>query len=226
MAGTKKTGDLAQTSVGPSTPIVITGNTTSGSASVSSLSSTAGLTAGMGITGAGIPTNTTILSINTGASTLVLSANATATASAVSLTVAGETQIVGLMEWSIDFKRKTADATTTDDSAWESSLGSSRSWTAKAKYCYLFGDTSQESYVQSAITAAQSPQKWNFFGSPTIGEDSYSGMAYIDGIVITAGVGKIIGTDVSLKGTGPLNILAQSAPVATGLTLTGEQAED
>jgi hypothetical protein len=50
-------------------------------------------------------------------------------------------------------------------------------------------------------------------------------LAYIDGIQISAGVGKIVGLDVSLKGTGPLTVAVQAAPVANAATITGEQAE-
>lgn len=58
----------------------ITGNTVSGSSTVSALSSTTGYSTGMPITGVNIPVGATIVSINTGASSLVMSANATATA--------------------------------------------------------------------------------------------------------------------------------------------------
>jgi len=63
---------------------VFTGNTTSGSANVASVSSTAGLVAGQTVSGSGIPDATTILSVGTG--TITLSANATATASGVTIT--------------------------------------------------------------------------------------------------------------------------------------------
>ncbi len=70
----------------------ITGNITSGSASVTTLSSTAGLAAGQLITGTGIPANATIASVNAAASTLTLSANATATTAKLAITV-GTTQV-------------------------------------------------------------------------------------------------------------------------------------
>jgi hypothetical protein len=219
----KLTGDLAQTSVG-SSPIVITAGTTSGSMALTSPSSTAGIVTGMPVTGAGIPANTTM--VNT-SGTLSLSQNATATASGVSLSINGEVQVIGLMEWGIDFKLKTADATTTDDSAWESSLPSSASWTATAKYVYLMGDPSQMANIRGTLAATlRTPQKWNFFANPNTGDDAFTGMAYIDGIKWTAGVGKIVGQDVTLKGTGPLAIVAQVAPVPNAATITDLQAED
>lgn len=64
---------------------VLQATTTSGSANVTNADTT-GLIAGMSITGAGIPVGTTIASI-TNSTTFVLSANATATANFVSLTV-------------------------------------------------------------------------------------------------------------------------------------------
>ena len=62
-----------------------TGNTTSGSANVTAVSTTAGWKNGQAISGSGIPTGTRILS-GAGTTTLVLSANATATATGVALT--------------------------------------------------------------------------------------------------------------------------------------------
>jgi hypothetical protein len=221
----KLTGDLAQTSVG-GTITSITANTTSASAVLASVSSLVGLVAGQFITGAGIPALTTILSIIAGVVTL--SAAASATAAGVALTVGTvEVQVIGLMDWTLDFKLKTADATTTDDAEWESSLPSSGSWSAKAKYVYLMGDPSQMAQIRATLAATvRVPVRWNFFANPLTGDDSFTGMAYIDSISWTAGVGKIVGQDVSLKGTGPLAIVAQLAPVPNTATLTDLQAED
>ena len=63
----------------------ITGNITLNSESVAAVSSTTGIVAGMPITGAGIPSGTTVT--NGGTDTLTLSAEATATATAVALSV-------------------------------------------------------------------------------------------------------------------------------------------
>lgn len=71
----------------------LTGNTTSASATVSGLSSTTGLAAGMNVTGTGIPTGTQIASITNGTS-LVLTANATATGTGVSLNFAWPDAVV------------------------------------------------------------------------------------------------------------------------------------
>jgi hypothetical protein len=221
----KLTGDLAQTSVG-GTILSFTANTTTASAVLASPSSVVGLAAAQLITGAGIPALDTILSVVGGVVTLVSAA--TATAAGVVLTVATtEQQVIGLMDWSIAYKLKTADATTTDDAEWESSLPSSASWSVKAKYVYLMGDPSQIAQIRSSLAATtRVPMRWNFFASPDTGDDSFSGMAYIDGIDWTAGVGKIVGQDVSLKGTGPLSIIAQTAPVPNTATLLDLQAED
>lgn len=71
----------------PSFTATITGNTVMGSPTISALSSVAGLLPGQSIGGSGIPAATTILLV--GASSIVISANATITASAVILTVGG-----------------------------------------------------------------------------------------------------------------------------------------
>lgn len=66
------------------TVTTLTGNLTSGSKNVASISSTSGLAAGMTVTGTGVAAGTTVASITNGTS-LVLSANATATETGVSL---------------------------------------------------------------------------------------------------------------------------------------------
>jgi hypothetical protein len=63
-----------------------TGTTANGSNSITAVSSTAGLTVGMSITGAGIPAGTVVTAIS--GTTLTISQNATASASGVTLTVA------------------------------------------------------------------------------------------------------------------------------------------
>ena len=65
----------------------ITGNITSTSTTVTTLSATTGLAAGQTITGTGIPSGTVIVSVNAGASTLVMSQAATATTSTLPVVV-------------------------------------------------------------------------------------------------------------------------------------------
>ena len=67
-----------------------TGHVTSGSANITLVSSTTGLSAGMIVTGTGIPANTAISSI--AGTTITLCANATATGNNVSLTIAAPVQ--------------------------------------------------------------------------------------------------------------------------------------
>ena len=141
-------------------------------------------------------------------------------------TSGGEVQVIGLAEWSLSWKRKTADATTTDDAEYESSLGSTKSWSVKAKYMFIDGDSSQQSNIYSAISTLQNDsQIFNFFPTVATGRAAFQGACIIDGIDIATGMGKCVGTDVSLKGTGPLTMLTQAAPQANTNTVTGEQAE-
>ena len=137
-----------------------------------------------------------------------------------------ETQVIGLSEWTIDWKRKTADATTTDDATYESSLGSTASWSVKAKYMFIDGDPSQSTNILATINTVQTPQTWNFFPTVAQGRSAFSGAAYVDGITIASGMGKVVGLDVSLKGTGKLYVNSQLAPQTNIATVTGEQAED
>lgn len=66
-----------------------TGNTTSASASVTSVSSMTGVVVGMGVSGTGIASNSTVIA--TSASGFTLSANATATGTGTTLTIVGDT---------------------------------------------------------------------------------------------------------------------------------------
>lgn len=137
-----------------------------------------------------------------------------------------QTQIISLAEWSLSWKRKTAEATTTDDAEYESSVGSTKSWSVKAKYMFLDGDTTQETYVIGAINALQNDANlWNFFPTVEQGRDAFQGYAIIDGIDFQTGMGKCCGLDISLKGTGALTLLKQSAPVANANTVTGQSAQ-
>lgn len=71
----------------PTFQTVITGDTTDLSSTIANLSSVTGLAAGQTISGAGIPASTTILFV--GANSIQISANATATALGVQLTIGG-----------------------------------------------------------------------------------------------------------------------------------------
>jgi len=216
----KIVGDLAQTSVGQS--LSITGTLTSASPIITSPSSTTGIAIGNAVSGTGIPAGTTIITL----SPLTMSANATAAGSAVAIAVSGETQVLGLAEWTIDWKRKTVDATTTDDDTYESSLASTASWTVKSKYMFIDGDSSQATYILATIATPQGAQVWNFFPTIAVGRAGFQGKAYVDGITMASGMGKVVGLDCSLKGTGPLTQLVQTAPIAQPNTVTGQQAEE
>jgi predicted secreted protein len=126
------------------------------------------------------------------------------------------TQVVGLTDFTIDWKAKTLDATTTDDAGHETYLGSTDNWTAKAKYIFIDGDTSQATNIIAPMSTKTGAVNWNFFPTVGTGFQSAYGKAYIDGVTMGSGVGKVVGFDVSLRGTGPLTFVAQTAP-ASGL---------
>lgn len=76
-------------------PATFTGNRTSGSAIISGISSTANLQAGQGITGTGIPADTSILSVDSGTQ-ITMSTNAssgTATSTVITVTAAASVNI-------------------------------------------------------------------------------------------------------------------------------------
>jgi len=81
-----------------STPNTATGSTTSGSATINLTAANANIVAGQPITGSGIPANSYIVSYNAGAPSIVISANATATASGVALTFGGQVASNNIIE--------------------------------------------------------------------------------------------------------------------------------
>lgn len=71
---------------GPNPPVTATGTLTAGSPTVTGLSSTEGIAAGLAVTGTGIPTGATVLSVDGSGGTVALSAPANATEASTQLT--------------------------------------------------------------------------------------------------------------------------------------------
>ncbi len=141
-------------------------------------------------------------------------------------TGSGQVQVIGLANWTIDWKRKTADSTTTDDAEYAGNTGSTKSWTVKAEYMFIDGDPSQNTYIVEALSNTDDGvQTWNFFPTVELGRTAFQGKAIIDGITWASGIGKVLGMNISLTGTGPLLVLAQTAPVVNADTVTGQSAQ-
>ena len=79
-------GNATRITIVDETSYSFKGNLTDGSATITGLSSTTGLAAGLVVTGTGIPSGTTIESVDAGAGTIVLSNAATVSGLATSLT--------------------------------------------------------------------------------------------------------------------------------------------
>jgi len=141
-------------------------------------------------------------------------------------TSSGQVQVVGLANWTIDWKRKTADSTTTDDAEYAGNTGSTKSWSVKADYMFIDGDTSQNAHIMDALdNTDDGVRTWNFFPTVEQGRTAFQGGAIIDGITWASGIGKVLGMNVSLTGTGKLLVLAQAAPVVNANTVTGQSAQ-
>lgn len=82
-------------SFGINVPVSSAGNTTNGSAIVTSIASTSSMSAGMRITGTGIPAGTTIASVDSGTQ-ITMSANASANGVAVAISVFDSIEIAGI----------------------------------------------------------------------------------------------------------------------------------
>lgn len=81
----------------PLTSIVTTGHTASGLPQITLIPATTNMVAGQNISGAGIPVGSTILSVDSGTQ-VTISANATATASGVTITVVSQPVVTGTNE--------------------------------------------------------------------------------------------------------------------------------
>lgn len=81
----------------PLTSILTTGHTASGFPQITSIPATTNMVAGQEISGAGIPVDSFIVSVDSGTQ-ITISANATATASGVSITVISQPVVVGTNE--------------------------------------------------------------------------------------------------------------------------------
>lgn len=79
--------DSVEVSFTATSTVTPTGNVSSGSKVISSISSVSGISPGMTITGTGIPANTSVVLVGT--TTITISANATATNTGVTLTIQG-----------------------------------------------------------------------------------------------------------------------------------------
>ena len=90
-------GNATRITIVDETSYSFKGNLTDGSATITGLSSTTGLAAGLVVTGTGIPSGTTIESVDAGAGTIVLSNAATVSGLATSLTARDQTfgQVIG-----------------------------------------------------------------------------------------------------------------------------------
>src|SRR5690242_98341 len=74
-----------------------------------------------------------------------------------------QTQVIGLMEWTIDWKLKMINSNTTDDLGHDTNLPSNDSWTGTAKFAFVDGDPSQVTDILSAIQTRQGAKTFNFF---------------------------------------------------------------
>jgi hypothetical protein len=142
-------------------------------------------------------------------------------------TPGGDTIIIGLMEWSIDVKIKMVDGTTTDGLGSEFSLPSTVGWSATASFAFIDADPTQQAAILGALQLQSGTVNWNFYPTQALGRAIFSGPAFIDSLKIKGGgPGKLVGSDISLKGNGFLTQGAQGAPVGAPAITTQPAAAD
>lgn len=154
-----------------------TGNTTLDSTTLSVLSSTTGLTTTptyFMVSGPGIPTGATLVSVNSGAATAVMSIAATATASTVDLLFSQY-----LYDFPADFDR------VIDDTEWD-----------KSDHWQLLGPSTaqQWEYLFSGWIATGPRAVFRFLGNkfaiwPAQNNDLYMGFEYLSNLWVTAAAG-------------------------------------
>lgn len=205
------TGSKAQSgkgsSLGIGATITVTGTTTTGSTSVTSVSSITGITVGMPITGTGIASGTTVAAVASG--TITLSQNATASGTAVSLTV-GPQQIGEVR--SVPFKRGPwtfADTTNFQSGADKETLPIIRdNGSITLSGNRVSGDTGQaavEAAYQSGAIQTFTLTLPKTSSQTTIG-DTYSFNAYVKSSDFNADAEKEVDFSIDLMISGPTTL--------------------
>ena len=117
-----------------------------------------------------------------------------------------QAKVASLGEWDITEKSKMVDATDTDSGGAETTLPSTYSWTATAKYMYLDGDPQQQTAIMDALKGQNTPgaiaPTWVFYPTKASGRDQYTGQAWLESKKTNSGVGKLVALDITLRGIG------------------------
>lgn len=190
----------------------ITGDTTSASTSVTSVSSTTGILVGMAVTGAGIPANTTVASIGSG--TITLSQAATATASDVTLTVGSALSIGEANDFPFDRPEwQTADATNFDSGSDSEQIVTIR----KSSSFTVTGNRVSSDVGQAAVETAYQNGTLTAFtatlpktASQVTSGDTYTFNAYVLSSNFKVGVEKIVQFELKLQISGPATLAVGS----------------
>ena len=208
-----------------------TGNTTNNSATLSNISSFTGLVIGEVITGANIPAGTTILSINTGASTIGMSATATATATGTTVTYGGTTGILANMSItgsgfnSSQYVVSVSNSTTLIISAAPNSTPSGSIVFTKSTVPYItLGATkyniagTNTNSVTTLLEQSRGQVAATYYPTGNITGNTTSGSAVITGVSSLNNIGA--GTSVSGTGIPSLNVVTATATTASTATTT------
>jgi hypothetical protein len=214
--GNDFSGETSVVSTGRGTVATFKGNTTSGSTTVSNVSSVANLASGQTVSGPGIPAGTTIMTV--GATSITLSQAATATATGVSLTAnvpvqltsAGDIQ-VGRMDLGtgpgigVPALILTAGGNILE-------AGSSSDGITQAPLAGAAGFTMQQGRLDASFT-----------GNTTSGSTTVSNVSSVAGLVVgqtVAGPGIAAGTTITAIGTTTITLSQAATTTATTVALT------
>lgn len=218
-----------------------TANTTSGSATLASVSSFTGVTSGSVLTGVGIPANTSVLSVNTGASTLVMSNTATATGTGVTITAngsSGDARTVSVFVTDPDGQALSSAAMTALQT-WLEGLREANFVvyvvapryvpiyvTAEVHVLPSYDSASVVSAVEDAITSYLSPKTWGNTNPPTASTtnwlNSQDGFNIVRYNKLLGVIEAVPGVDFVPLGSAGLKLGLSASPTGlTDLTMAG-----
>jgi predicted secreted protein len=132
----------------------------------------------------------------------------------IDTTVGGSRSVAHSTSVSFQVQTDMMDATNKDSAGWDESIPGKQSWNANGDFYY---DQSPEGTTNGVVQlwnawAAKSKVKVRFrLGVMNTGDHYYEGDAFIESLDVSAGVEENVSYTISLKGTGPIQRIAQGA---------------
>lgn len=186
--------------IGAGTPVVVSGSTTSASAAFT-VTSGAGISVGMSVTGTGIPTGTTVLTFAGTSGTLSQNATATGTPSLTFNSVAAK--MAHCSGWDMNVKADSIDASDHDSQGWKDKLAGLKEFTGTIDAMYFTNDATQLSLIDAILTG-NVVIAGDFRPLDSTGEVTYTGNLVITDFKTAAKGSTAQAINLTFEGRGPL----------------------